>query len=160
MIGHLGPRVSALLDGAMSPAEEERAWSHVHVCHACRDQVEREGWVKTQLAMLSLPGAAPSAQRVKGALLGAPAVALTPGEAYLLPRRRSRATAGAMGGALGVAVLGLLALGAAPAAAPVFDGSTLTSVITPSPDPAPAPPERRGRGGRPGGVGAELSLLP
>ena len=52
MIGHLGPRVSALLDGQLSPAEAERAWAHVHACHACRDAVEREGWVKTRLAGL------------------------------------------------------------------------------------------------------------
>ena len=53
MIGHLGSRVSALLDGQMSPAETERAWEHVHSCHACRDLVEREGWVKTRLAGLA-----------------------------------------------------------------------------------------------------------
>src|SRR4051812_1640158 len=41
--GHLGDRVSALLDGQLTPAEEERAWSHVHDCHQCRDLVEREG---------------------------------------------------------------------------------------------------------------------
>ncbi len=52
-MGHLGSRVSALLDGQLPAAEAERAWAHVHACHACRDQVEREGWVKTQLAGLS-----------------------------------------------------------------------------------------------------------
>lgn len=53
MIGHLGSRVSALLDGRLSAAEEEKAWEHVHLCHFCRDLVEREGWVKTQLASLA-----------------------------------------------------------------------------------------------------------
>ena len=53
MIGHLGSRVSALLDGQLPPDETERAWAHVHTCHFCRDQVEREGWVKTRLAGLS-----------------------------------------------------------------------------------------------------------
>ena len=52
-IGHLGDRVSALLDGQLAPLDEERAWSHVHACHQCRDLVEREGWVKTRLAGLS-----------------------------------------------------------------------------------------------------------
>ncbi|MEZ5098027.1 MAG: hypothetical protein R2731_19275 [Nocardioides sp.] len=121
--------MSALLDGAMSPAEEERAWAHVHACHLCRDQVEREGWVKTQLATLSLLGVAPSCERLKGALLGASALPLAASSACLEARGRSRAATGAMGGALGVAVLGLLALGAAPASAPVFDGSSLTSSI-------------------------------
>ena len=50
---HLGSRVSALLDGRLAPGEEERCWNHVHECHACRDLVEHEGWVKTQLAQLS-----------------------------------------------------------------------------------------------------------
>ena len=39
--GHLGTRVSALLDGQLSAEETERAWEHVHTCHTCRDQVER-----------------------------------------------------------------------------------------------------------------------
>ncbi len=51
--GHLGARVSALLDGQLCEVEEERAWQHVHACHPCRDLVEREGWLKTQLATLS-----------------------------------------------------------------------------------------------------------
>ncbi|WP_141014041.1 hypothetical protein [Nocardioides sambongensis] len=52
MIGHLGTRVSALLDGQMAPAEAEEAWAHVYACHRCRDLVEHEGWVKTRLAGL------------------------------------------------------------------------------------------------------------
>ena len=68
VIGHLGPRVSALLDGQLSPADEERAWEHVHSCHQCRDAVEREGWVKTRLATMQYAGsAAPS--HLKGSLL-------------------------------------------------------------------------------------------
>ncbi|WP_228943575.1 zf-HC2 domain-containing protein [Nocardioides sp. Leaf374] len=70
MIGHLGPRVSALLDGQLSGEEEERAWAHVHSCHSCRDLVEREGWIKTRLSGLSgdPAGSAPSA--LKGSILG------------------------------------------------------------------------------------------
>ena len=45
MIGHLGARVSALLDGQLSQAEAEEAWAHVYACHACRDLVEREGYL-------------------------------------------------------------------------------------------------------------------
>ena len=68
MIGHLGPRISALLDGQLSPAEEERAWEHVHSCHQCRDEVEREGWVKARLSSMQYAGSqAPS--HLKGSLM-------------------------------------------------------------------------------------------
>ena len=43
VIGHLGARVSALLDGQLSPADEERAWDHVHSCHQCRDAGRARG---------------------------------------------------------------------------------------------------------------------
>ena len=58
-MGHLGSRTSALLDGQLPPDETERAWEHVHTCHACRDLVEREGWIKTRLAGLSFDVASP-----------------------------------------------------------------------------------------------------
>jgi hypothetical protein len=51
--GHLGITVSALLDGQLDGASAERAWAHVHGCEICYRQVEREGWVKTQLAAMS-----------------------------------------------------------------------------------------------------------
>jgi anti-sigma factor RsiW len=66
---HLGSRVSALVDGRLGPEEEERCWSHVHTCHACRDLVEHEGWVKTQLAQLSYGPSRPS-HDFKSALVG------------------------------------------------------------------------------------------
>jgi len=122
-MGHLGDRVSALLDGQMSAAEEERAWNHVHGCHQCRDQVEREGWVKTRLAGLSFDAScAPSS--FKQSLLASIASGLPPGDAYLAagrdprPRRVSLVALG--GGAAGAAVMGVLALGAAPADAPTI----------------------------------------
>lgn len=141
MIGHLGPRVSALLDGQLSGEEEERAWAHVHSCHSCRDLVEREGWIKTRLSGLSgdPAGSAPSA--LKGSILGVPPYA-GPGPAASLgafgadhaagvaPRgwshpparsRRAPAVVALGGGALGAAVLGVLALGVAPATAPTGD---------------------------------------
>ena len=79
--GHLGNRVSDLLDGQLERDEEDRAWQHVHACHYCRDLVEREGWVKTRLAGLSL-GGTPASDRLKDALMGAQA-GLTPGDALL-----------------------------------------------------------------------------
>ena len=119
--GHLGTRVSALLDGQLPQAEEEKAWEHVHACHFCRDLVEREGWVKTRLSTLNFGGSC-APDRLKDALMGAQA-GLTPGEALLAmstkPKRGSLVAIG--GGAAGAAVLGVLALGAAPANAPAID---------------------------------------
>ena len=50
--GHIGSKVSALVDGQLPPAEEERAWSHVLSCPGCRRLVEHEGWTKRQLGSL------------------------------------------------------------------------------------------------------------
>ncbi|MXG89351.1 zf-HC2 domain-containing protein [Nocardioides flavescens] len=129
MIGHLGQRVSALLDGQLSAEETERAWAHVHACHQCRDLVEHEGWVKTRLAGLSFATTDPAgdlAGHLKGALAGMAAAgpSLPAGDAYLVdhahrPRRLGLVALG--GGAAGAAVMGVLALGAAPADAPTLD---------------------------------------
>ena len=139
MIGHLGSRVSDLLDGRLDAVEEERAWDHVHACHLCRDLVEREGWVKTRLAYLSLSADATAPASLKGSLLDA-ALLVPPGEAYLMAtgRPRTRATLAAVGGgALGAAVFGLVALAASPAAAPVVDRRTPGVTVRQS-TPAPA----------------------
>jgi len=172
MIGHLGARVSALLDGQLSAEETERAWEHVHACHQCRDLVEREGWVKTRLAGLAFDptGAAPA--DLKGALLGASALArsplepalgprepvhrdsaLLPGDSYLaaadgpVPRRRTVGVAMGGGAAVGAAVMGVLALGVAPADAPTLDRRTpVTSVTQPAGPQSTTPtrsPQRR-----------------
>ena len=138
MIGHLGSRVSALLDGQLPPDEAERAWAHVHSCHFCRDQVEREGWVKTRLAGLSF-GAANAPAHLKGSLRGGP-VSLPPGDAYLALARhadqRPRRNAGLValgGGALGAAVMGFLDLGVAPADAPSMDRrAPVTNLVRPT----------------------------
>jgi anti-sigma factor RsiW len=119
--GHLGDRASALLDGQLPPDEAERAWAHVHECHACRDQVEREGWIKRRLAGLSYDAGATASERLKGSLLGASE--LTPGECFLAVdhHRRNLTLAAVGGGAVGAAVMGVLALGAAPASAPTTE---------------------------------------
>ncbi|MEQ6903242.1 hypothetical protein [Nocardioides sp. YIM 152588] len=142
MIGHLGPRVSALLDGQMTPAEAEDAWAHVYTCHACRDLVEREGWVKTRLAGLcGDPDATPSS--LKGSLMS-----LTPGEEFLAAsaadeHRRGVAAGIALvgGGALSAAMLGALAFGALPGGAaerrpPASQINTVKPTGTPSSRPA------------------------
>jgi hypothetical protein len=139
--GHLGARISALLDGQLPPDEAERAWQHVHSCHFCRDAVEREGWVKRRLAGLSYD-AGPAPDRLKGSLLG-----VTPGEALLAyatgrpgddhRMRRNVGIAAIGGGAVGAAVMGVLALGAAPADAPTIERrAPVTQMTTPTEPPA------------------------
>jgi hypothetical protein len=174
VIGHLGDRVSALLDGQLSLADEERAWDHVHSCHQCRDAVEREGWVKTRLAAMQLAGAsAPS--HLKGSLLvrgivdwsdvsGHPVVAEVSGG------RRHLGMSGIGGGAVGAAVLGVLALGAAPANAPgavvrpteSSFGSVFSHAITEVVDrDRPVPPRGQAhRGTLPAAQGLRRTLAP
>ena len=124
-VGHLGPRVSALLDGQLSAEETERAWAHVHGCHACRDLVEREGWVKTRLAgfAVAAPAEPGVSDRLRGSLLGAlPASSGTALAAAEREHRRRQLTLVALGGgALGAAVMGVVALGVAPGNGPALD---------------------------------------
>lgn len=145
MSAHLGARVSALLDGQLSEQDTERAWAHVHLCHLCRDQVEREGWVKTRLAHTSFePGPAPDT--LKGALLGMPpgdvllALSRTGGAREGTRARRAVGFAALGGGAVGAAVMGVLALGTAPADVPPLERRPpVTQVNTPMPTPARLP---------------------
>ncbi|WP_310529314.1 hypothetical protein [Nocardioides sp.] len=141
---HLGSRVSALLDGRLPAAEEERAWAHVHECHPCRDLVEREGWVKTRLAGLSFADRTEceAPDRLKHSLLAAAGCgsALTPSQfptAALGVRARHRSLIAIGGGAAGAAVVGVLALGAAGTPqferrAPISDLTRPTQTSTPS----------------------------
>lgn len=118
-MSHLGSRVSALLDGRLAPEEEERCWNHVHTCHSCRDLVEQEGWVKTQLAQLSYGPGQPS-RDFKSELLGrCSAMQSGSGRSLVAPqfptsRHRSRRGLVAIGGgAASACVVGVLALGVA-----------------------------------------------
>ena len=108
---HLGSRVSALLDGRLAPSEEERCWNHVHECHACRDLVEHEGWVKTQLAQLSF-GPTPTSDSLKSSLLGG-CSALAPAPFVTAGHRPRRGLVAIGGGAASACVVGVLALGVA-----------------------------------------------
>jgi hypothetical protein len=147
VIGHLGTRVSALLDGQLGTEDEERAWAHVHACHQCRDLVEREGWVKTQLAGLTW-GLTVAPDGLKGSLLASQEVR-SPGDVFLVGApRRHRGMTVLSGGALGVTVIGLLALGAAPAAAPVVERRTPTTSLV---RPVEGPRLTQGGEGRSGG---------
>ncbi|MCL8025694.1 hypothetical protein [Nocardioides bruguierae] len=86
--GHLGNRASALLDGQLPEAEAERWWTHVHGCHACRDLVEREGWVKDRLSGLARTETGMGASDSLKGLLKGGACAPRPGfgvDAHLAP---------------------------------------------------------------------------
>jgi hypothetical protein len=133
MIGHLGSRVSALLDGQLSQVETDRAWAHVHLCHVCRDAVEREGWVKTRLSTL---GGTSAPSHLKGSLRAPlPAMAETPA---MPTRRPGRIVLG--GSAAGVAVLGVVALGlVAGSDAPAPDRRTPVTNLSGSDAPQPSP---------------------
>lgn len=144
MIVHLGRRVSALLDGQLSPGEAERAWQHVHLCHPCRDLVEREGRIKTELAGLGRErDSAPS--YLKGSLLGdisAMAPAYPDMEQVSAARSHHRVTVGLLGtGALGFAMLGAVAFSGSIGQAPAVDRrlpvTDLSVTSTPRPQRMP-----------------------
>ena len=117
-MSHLGSRVSALVDGRLGPEEEERCWAHVHACHTCRDLVEHEGWVKTQLAQLSYGASRPS-HDFTSALVGrcselSSGSSPQGGRAFPTSGHRSRRGLVAIGGgAASACVVGVLVLGVA-----------------------------------------------
>jgi len=121
MIFHLGSRVAALVDGQLPPAQAERAWAHVHSCATCRAAVEREGWIKRELACLSFATPTPPrlAQPAPAAL--APAWPPMPLVATEVRPRRFAGLAAIGAGSVGAAMFGVLVLGAAPAEAPEQD---------------------------------------
>jgi len=139
-MGHLGTRVSALLDGQLPPAEAERAWAHVHECHFCRDLVEREGWIKTRLAGLSF-GNDVTPETLREALVQGPNDGLTSTGAEhtrACSTARSRSAVAVLGGsALGAAVVGVLALGVAQTGAPADRRPPVASLTRPSESSAP-----------------------
>lgn len=159
MIVHLGRRVSALLDGQLSPSETERAWQHVHVCHPCRDLVETEGRIKTQLAGLGRgQDSAPS--YLKGSLLG-DISAMAPAYPEVTPqtagRTHQRVTIGLVGtGALGFAMLGAFVFTVPLGQAPTGDRRLPVSDLTTTSAPQP---QRTERAGTPSAVQAGISSV-
>lgn len=117
MIGHVGNKVGALVDGQLPPEEAERLWHHVHGCRRCSARVEREGWVKMQLAGLAStwPESAPLGlregltDRAPLGALQAPLPALDPAADH-----RGLLTAAVLGaGSIGAAMIGVIALNVA-----------------------------------------------
>lgn len=112
--GHIGSNASALVDGQLSAADEERAWKHVLGCPGCRRLVEHEGWIKQRIAGLAGPTSIPAPVGLLGSLYDVDAWA----EVDAIERRstRRRATLALVGaGSVGVAVLALLTVTTPPA---------------------------------------------
>ena len=130
--GHIGAKASALVDGQLSPAEEERAWSHVLACPGCSRLVEREGWTKRQLGALSATrdAAAPPPQLL-GSLYAVDAWAAVAAIEKRSTRRRTAAVV-VGGGAVGAAVFGLLTVA----------GPTLGRDVATRPSPATIRPDQ------------------
>jgi hypothetical protein len=80
-VSHLGPRVSALVDGQLSHEARDRALAHVAHCPTCREALDAERAVKALLSGTATP--APSA-----ALLGALTQLGEPGDP-VAPRARA-----------------------------------------------------------------------
>jgi anti-sigma factor RsiW len=134
--GHIGSTASALVDGQLSPAEEERAWKHVLGCPGCRRLVEREGWVKQRLAGLAMPAATVDAPpTLMGSLYDVDAWA-TVDEIERRSARRRAASALVGAGTVGIAVLGFVTATAAPAGVAEIPGNRAPAMLgTTAPSP-------------------------
>ena len=111
--GHIGSNASALVDGQLSPDEEERAWRHVLGCPGCRRLVEREGWIKQRLAGLNGPVAPAASPTLLGSLYDVDAWAVVDEIERRSMRRRA---AGVLVGAssVGMAVVAVVAISSPP----------------------------------------------
>jgi anti-sigma factor RsiW len=149
VIGHLGNRVSALVDGQLPAAESERLWAHVHACPTCRFAVEREGWVKTRVTELALNGQQPCAPgHLTGSLARVTALGWPEPEVGAGHDRR-RLMAAAIGvGSVGAAFIGVFAMTVPAAQTPGLDRRLPTTSLT-------RPTESSGsQGGQGTGTGA------
>lgn len=111
--GHIGSKVSALVDGQLSTAEEERAWTHVLTCPGCRRLVEREGWTKRQLGTLCGSSVADPPPQLLGSLYAVDAWSAVD-EIEKRSRRRRTTVVLVGGGAVGACVLGLVTVAGVP----------------------------------------------
>lgn len=144
MDGHLGDRVSALVDGALSPGEEERAWTHTMGCPGCRRLVEREGQLKSRLSSMSnARDTTPApADGLIGSLYDVDAWATV--DSIERESRRRRSGMMAVGaGSVGAAVIGLVVMTGAPAGlgerAPARQLPAQISTDLPGPQVSPSP---------------------
>ena len=112
--GHIGSNASALVDGQLTAAEEERAWSHVLGCPGCRRLVEREGWTKQRLAGLAGPSALSAPPALLGSLYDVDAWASVDAIERRSTRRRT-AVALVGAGSVSIAVMALMTVTSPPA---------------------------------------------
>lgn len=155
--GHIGSNVSALVDGQLSPAEEEKAWRHVLGCPGCRRLVEREGWIKRRLAGLAGPAEVAAPAGLLGNLYDVDAWAAVD----RIERRATRRRAAAMlvgAGSVGAAVVAMMVATTPPVGRgelPARVGRTGPAVIAPG---GVVPAASRGDGADVGvGLTAEVS---
>ena len=157
--GHLGPTVSALVDGQLDDAATERAWAHVACCASCRSLVENEGWVKRRVAETSGRSAAPAQPpadlvgslfrlRPDEATLGAWAQVRQLEQRGRTRRRTGLALVGA--GSVSAAVLGFTALGGTTLAPSTGVPATQLSRVSPSATPLEVAPAATVRARQPG----------
>lgn len=129
--GHLGNRVSGLIDGQYDGEVADKLWAHVHGCSTCREQVEYEGWIKSRVAGLS--GCQRQAPSYLTSLLTEPSASEAPAFApAAAPSRRPSMTAAVVGaGSVGAAVLGVIALAGpmAPADRPLDRRGPASSIF-------------------------------
>ena len=111
--GHIGSNASALVDGQLSAADEERAWQHILGCAGCRRLVEREGWIKQRLAGLAGPNALAAPPSLLGSLYDVDAWAAVD-EIERRSTRRRAAVALAGAGSVGIAVIALMTVTSPP----------------------------------------------
>lgn len=142
--GHVGSRVSALVDGQLPAEQADRLWNHVHTCCLCRERVEREGWIKTRVAGLSQQQhPAPDYLRsllALGSALEALPTTSDPRAVDSGANRRRTAVALVLGaGSAGVALAGVVAL-AGPAQAPVPSDRRAPIATFPAPGSGPVQP--------------------
>jgi anti-sigma factor RsiW len=133
--GHIGSTASALVDGQLSQAEEERAWKHVLGCPGCRRLVEKEGWVKQQLAGLAAPGGFAPPPRLMGSLYDVDAWGAVD-EIERRSTRRRAATALVGAGSVGLAVMAVMAVTSPPAGRGEVPGNQAPAMIGNNVSPA------------------------
>jgi anti-sigma factor RsiW len=54
-VSHLGPRISALVDGELDPSDAERALAHVASCPQCHADLDAERHAKSRVSALAGP---------------------------------------------------------------------------------------------------------
>lgn len=123
LTGHVGDSVSALVDGQLSEADEERVWAHVLGCPGCRRLVEHEGWAKNRLRALSSHAPQGAPPDLLGQLYAVGAWAAVD-RIERTSRRRRAAVAVVGAGSLGMAVLGIVGATTAPAGRGEVPGTT------------------------------------